>query len=96
MVVAEERWASVLLWWAFDFDPEILLMVALKEKLDSRLGFIVKGPDVTSPSGLAWLCLLKIGILDLLAWRLVLDSLRRPLRESDRSCWEASLSPRPT
>jgi hypothetical protein len=95
MVGAEERWASVLLWWAFDFDPEILLMVALK-KLDSRLGFIVKGSDVTSPSGLAWLCLLKIGILDLLAWRLVSDSLRRPLRENDRSCWEASLSPRPT
>jgi hypothetical protein len=57
----------VLLWWAFGFDPEILLNVALKEKLDSRLGFIEKGFDVTGPSGLAWPCLLKTGILDLLA-----------------------------
>jgi hypothetical protein len=67
MVVVEEGWASVLLWWAFGFEPEILLNVALKEKLDSRLGFIEKGFDVTGPSGLAWPCLLKMGILDLLA-----------------------------
>lgn len=67
ITAAEERRASVLLWWAFDFDPEILLSAALKEKLDSRLGLIVKGSDVAGPSGVVWLCRLNIGILDLLA-----------------------------
>lgn len=89
MIVAEERCESVLGW---AFDPESFRKVALKEKLDSRLCFAVKGSDVGCPES-AWLCRLKIGILDLLAWRLVSESLRRPLRDKDRNCWEASLSP---
>ena len=74
-------------------DLEIFLSVDLNEKLGC-----LAGPDA---AGVAKLCLLKIGILGLLAsqdvslWRFAADSLRRPLRDSDRIAWDPSLRPKP-
>jgi hypothetical protein len=83
------------------FDLEIFRSVALKEKLGSRLGFGKGEYDVPDPLPFARPCLLKTGILDLVGsldvprCPFVADSLRRPLREKDRSVWDASRRPSP-
>jgi len=78
-----------VLWW----DLEIFLSVDLNEKLGCLAGPVA--------AGVAKLCLLKIGILGLLAsqdvslWRFAADSLRRPLRDSECIAWDPSLRPKP-
>lgn len=76
-----------VLWWDF----EIFLSVDLNEKLGCLAGPVA--------AGAAKLCLLKIFILGLLGSQDVSlclfapDSLRRPLRDSDRNACDPSLRP---